>query len=96
MPPLNRRDRRRHSRRGVGRGPGQQTAEAEALLQRLGVVEIAGGGVVVLVVLLGGALVVGAGRASVPPAAWAAALGLALIVATGLLYAVRLRASGRR
>jgi membrane protein implicated in regulation of membrane protease activity len=96
MPPLNRRHSRRHSRRGAGQGPSQRTTEAEALLQRLGIVEIAGGGVVVLVVLLLGALVVGAARAPVPAGAWAAALGLALVVATGLLYAFRLSASGRR
>jgi hypothetical protein len=66
------------------------------MLRRLGPERVAGAGLVAMVVLLLAAFTLGAGRVAAGLEAWLAAVVLALVVASGLLYALRLATSGPR
>jgi hypothetical protein len=100
MPQLNRRASRRRARRqGAGDPSPGLPGSARNSPFKLGRdfdASLAAASLPAVVGLLLGAFVLGAGRLGVGVEAWLAAAGLAVIVATGLLYALRLGASGPR
>lgn len=104
MPQLNSRANKRRGRRqwageparGSGGGQRREALGAAAALRRLGPEGLTAGALLAVVVLLLAAFVLGAIRVGAGVEAWLAAAGLALIVASGLLYALRLGASGPR
>jgi hypothetical protein len=67
---------------------------ATTFLDRYSPEALAGAFLVLLMVLVLAGFMLGAARVSVRLGVWAAAAGALVIVATGLLYAFRLRASG--